>query len=149
LKPLSIELREMGHESFDRMEPVSSSSDRAFGLVFAAVFAIIALWPWLFGGQVRVWSVILGTAFVLVACLWPAALAPLNRVWTRFGLLLHRIVSLVVLGVMFFVVITPMGLVMRTLGKDPLRLRFDRDARSYWIDRQPPGPPPDTLNNQF
>jgi hypothetical protein len=139
----------MGHESFDRKEPVSSSSNRAFGLVFAAVFAIIGLWPWLFGGQVRVWSVAVGAAFLVGAWLWPAALAPLNRVWTRFGLLLHRVVSPVVLGVMFFVVITPMGLVMRALGKDPLRLRFDRDARSYWIDRQPPGPAPDSLNNQF
>ena len=72
----------------------------------------------------------------MVAWLSPAALAPLNRVWTRFGLLLHRIVSPVVLGVMFFVVVTPMGLVMRALGKDPLRLRFDREARSYWIDRR-------------
>jgi hypothetical protein len=78
----------------------------------------------------------------------PAALAPLNRM-DAFRLLLHRIVSPLVLGVMFFGVVTPMGLVMRALGKDPLRLRFDRDARSYWIDRRPPGPAPDTLNNQF
>jgi hypothetical protein len=84
-----------------------------------------------------------------VALLWPAVLAPLNRIWTRFGLLLHRIVSPVVLGVMFFGVVTPMGLVMRALGKDPLRLRFDPAARTYWIERRPPGPAPDTLNNQF
>jgi hypothetical protein len=139
----------MGHESFDREEPVSSSSNRAFGFVFAAVFTIIALWPWFFGSQVRVWSVTVGAVFLVVAWLWPAVLGPLNRVWARFGLLLHRIVSPVILGVMFFVVVTPMGLVMRALGKDPLRLRFDREARSYWIDRQPPGPAPDTLNNQF
>jgi hypothetical protein len=139
----------MAHESFDRKAPVSSSSNRAFGLVFAVVFVIIGLWPWLFGGQVRIWSVVVGTVFLVVAWLWPAALASLNRVWTRFGLLLHRIVSPVVLGVMFFVVVTPMGLVMRALGKDPLRLRFDRGAQSYWVDRRPPGPAPDTLNNQF
>ena len=139
----------MGHESFDRKAPVSSSSNRAFGLVFGAVFAIIALWPWVFGGRIRIWSAVVGALFVVVAWLWPAVLAPLNRVWTRFGLLLHRVVSPVVLGVMFFVVITPMGLVMRALGKDPLRLRLDRNARSYWIDRQPPGPAPDSLNNQF
>jgi hypothetical protein len=139
----------MAHESFDRKEPVSGSSNRAFGLVFAAVFAIIGLWPWLFRGQVRVWSVVVGAAFLLAALFWPAALRPLNRVWTRFGLLLHRIVSPLVLGVMFFIVVTPMGLLMRALGRDPLRLRFDRDAQSYWIDRQPPGPAPDTLNNQF
>jgi len=93
--------------------------------------------------------VVVGAAFLVVAWLRPAVLAPLNRAWTRFGLLLHRIVSPIVLGVMFFVVITPMGLVMRALGKDPLRLRYDREARTYWIDRRPPGPAPDTLNNQF
>jgi len=139
----------MGHESFDRKQQVSTSSNRTFGFVFAAVFAIIGLWPWLFSGQVRVWSVVVGAAFLVVAWLRPAVLAPLNRAWTRFGLLLHRIVSPIVLGVMFFVVITPMGLVMRALGKDPLRLRYDREARTYWIDRRPPGPAPDTLNNQF
>jgi hypothetical protein len=139
----------MGHESFERKEPVASSSNRAFGLVFATVFAVIGLWPWLFGGHVRIWSVAIGAAFLVVASLWPAVLAPLNRIWTRFGLLLHRIVSPVVLGVMFFGVVTPMGLVMRALGKDPLRLRFDPAARTYWIERRPPGPAPDTLNNQF
>src|SRR5262249_24973856 len=117
--------------------------------VFGAVFAIIAVWPWLFGGQIRIWSGIVGAVFALVAWLWPAVLAPLNRVWTRFGLLHHRVVSPVVLGVMFFVVLTPMGLIMRALGKAPLRLRMDRNAGSYWIDRRPPGPAPDTLNNQF
>jgi hypothetical protein len=139
----------MGHESFDRKTPVASSSDRAFGWVFAAVFAIIGVWPWAFGGELRFWSLAVGAAFLLVAWARPAVLAPLNRVWTRFGLLLHRIVSPVVLGVMFFGVVTPTGLLMRAFGKDPLRLRHDRDARSYWIERQPPGPPPDTLNNQF
>ena len=79
----------------------------------------------------------------------PALLAPLNRLWTRFGALLHRVVSPIVLGFMFFVVITPMGLVRRMLVKDPLRLRFDRQAGSYWVPRQPPGPPPQSLTNQF
>ena len=139
----------MGHESFARDEPVQSSSHRTFGLVFAVVFAVIGLLPWVFGGPVRVWSIAVGAAFAAVAWLWPAALAPLNRVWTRFGLLLHRLVSPVVLGVMFFLVVTPTGLIMRALGKDPLRLRFDRGARSYWIVRQPPGPAPDSLNHQF
>jgi hypothetical protein len=87
--------------------------------------------------------------FLAAALLRPALLAPLNRLWTRFGLLLHRIVSPVVLGIMFFAVITPMAWIRRALGNDPLRLRFDREARTYWVDRQPPGPPPETLTNQF
>lgn len=139
----------LSHESLQRREEIQGSSDRAFGLVFAAVFLIIATYPLLFGGQIRVWSLGAGAAFAVVAFVWPGALAPLNRLWTRFGLLLHRIVSPVVLGIMFFAVITPMGLVMRLLGKDPLRLRFDTRAHSYWIERRPPGPKPDSFPDQF
>jgi len=139
----------VSHESFHRDEPVQGSSNRSFGLVFAAVFIVIGVLPWLFGGPLRVWSVGVSAAFLAAALVWPGVLAPLNRLWTRFGLLLHRLVNPLVLGVMFFLVITPMGLVMRALGKDPLRLQRDRAARTYWIDRQPPGPAPDSLNNQF
>lgn len=139
----------MGHESLDRDERVQSSSNRAFGLVAAAVFLIIGVFPWVSGGPLRIWSVGVSIAFFTATWLCSAALAPLNRLWTRLGLLLHRLVSPVVLGVMFFLVVTPTGLVMRALGKDPLRLRFDREARSYWIVREPPGPAPCTLNNQF
>jgi hypothetical protein len=96
-----------------------------------------------------VWSVTVSAIFLAIALLRPVLLAPLNRLWTRFALLLHRIVSPVVLGIMFFAVITPMGWLQRAVGRDPLRLRFDREARSYWVNREPPGPPPETLDNQF
>jgi hypothetical protein len=139
----------MGHESFDRSEIAQSSSDRAFGIVFAVVFLIVGVLPLVFGGVVRVWSVAVSAVFLALALLRPALLAPLNRLWTRFALLLHRIVSPVVLGIMFFAVITPMGWLQRAVGRDPLRLRFDREARSYWVNREPPGPPPETLDNQF
>ncbi len=139
----------MGHESFDHHETAKSSSDRAFGVVFAVVFVVIGALPLAFGGGVRIWSLAVGALFLAVAFLRPALLAPLNRLWTRFGLLLHKIVSPLVLGIMFFAVVTPMGLIRRALGSDPLRLRFDRQARSYWVERQPPGPPPQSLDNQF
>ena len=139
----------MGHESYERSEDVHGSSDRSFGIVFAVVFCVIGLLPLAFGGGARLWSLGVGVAFLLVAVVAPAVLAPLNRLWLRFGLLLHRIVSPLVLGIMFFVVITPMALVMRALGKDLLRLRFDRAAASYWIDRTPPGPPPESMKDQF
>jgi hypothetical protein len=113
------------------------------------VFSLIALWPLMFGRTVHWWSLVVAGLFGLAALVAPATLAPLNRVWTRFGLLLHRIVSPIVLGIMFFLVVTPTGFVMRLLGKDPLRLRWDRDAGSYWIGREPPGPRPDTLTDQF
>jgi hypothetical protein len=139
----------VGHESYERREEIKGSSNRSFGIVFAFVFAVIGLLPLVFGGSVRVWALTVGGLFLLVALAVPAMLAPLNRAWLRFGLLLHRIVSPLVLGIMFFLVITPMGLLMRALGKDLLRLRFDKQSSSYWIDRAPPGPAPESLKDQF
>ena len=139
----------MGHESYERREDVKGSSDRSFGIVFAVVFAVIGLFPLVFGGGVRLWSLAVGAGFLVIALAAPSLLAPLNRLWLRFGLLLHRIVSPIVLGVMFFLVITPMGLLMRAMGKDLLRLKFDKQSASYWIGRIPPGPPPETLKDQF
>lgn len=139
----------MGHESYERRDDITGSSDRSFGIVFAAVFAVIGLLPLVFGGGVRLWSLSVGAAFLAIALAVPSLLAPLNRIWLRFGLLLHRIVSPLVLGIMFFLVITPMGLVMRALGKDLLRLKSDKGLSSYWIERVPPGPPPESLKDQF
>lgn len=139
----------MGHESYERPDAPAGGSDRAFGFVFAVVFVVIGVYPWVFGGGVRSWSIAVAALFLLASLVRPALLAPLNRLWTRFGALLHRVVSPIVLGFMFFVVITPMGLVRRVLVKDPLRLRFDRQSGSYWVPRQPPGPPPQSLTNQF
>ena len=129
--------------------PVQGSSDRAFGLVFAAVFLIIALYPLLQGAAVRGWALAGSGLFLLSAFFFPRMLAPANRAWARFGLLLHRIVSPVALGILFFLVVTPTGLFMRLLGKDLLRLRRDPDCDSYWIRRDPPGPEADSLRNQF
>lgn len=137
------------HESFRRDEPVKGSSDRSFGIVFAVVFVAIACWPLLHGGALRTWALIVAVGFALAAFLRPSILAPLNRRWTRFGLLLHRIVNPLVMAILFFGVITPAALVMRLLGKDPLRRRLDAKAESYWIERQPPGPAADTMRNQF
>jgi len=139
----------VGHESYERREEVRGSSDRSFGIVFAVVFALIGLLPLVSGGAVRMWSLAVGAAFLLVALAFPAILAPLNRLWLRFGLLLHKIVSPLVLGIMFFLVITPMGVLMRAFGKDLLRLKLDRQLASYWIERTPPGPLPESLRDQF
>jgi hypothetical protein len=134
-------------------EAPQGSSDRSFGFVFAIVFAIIAAWPILMhraaGGSVRVWALAAAAAFLMAAVVHPRVLAPLNRLWTRFGLLLHSIVSPVALGVIFFIGIMPIGLIMRAMGKRPLNLQFDRDARSYWVPRDPPGPPPGSMSDPF
>lgn len=139
----------MGHESFERRDDVRGSSDRSFGFVFAVVFAAIGLLPLIVGGGVRLWALAIGGGFLLVALALPRVLAPLNRLWLKFGLLLHKIVSPIVLGIMFYGVVTPTGLLMRALGKDPLRLKFERQSASYWIERVPPGPPPESMKDQF
>ncbi|MBX3591995.1 MAG: hypothetical protein KF755_13920 [Burkholderiaceae bacterium] len=129
-------------------EGLQLPTNRSFGLVFCGFFALLALFPLLSGGSVRLWSAVASAAFGATALFFPSVLTPLNRLWMRFGALLHRIVSPIVLALLFFVVITPFGLVMRLLGKDPLKLRSE-PVQTYWIDREPPGPQPESLNNQF
>ena len=137
------------HEDFSREEQVKASSNRAFGWVFVAVFLIIALWPLVFGGTLRWWSLIVSALVALVTVAAPSLLTVPNRLWLRFGFLLHRIVSPVVLGIMFYLVVMPIGLLMRAFGKDFLRLRRNDSAESYWIKRDPPGPEPASMSNQF
>jgi hypothetical protein len=137
------------HEDLKREHGVKAGSERSFGFVFAGFFLIVALAPLFAGAALRVWPLAAAAAFLGIALLRPALLAPLNRVWLKFGSYLHKVVSPIVLGVLFFLVVAPTGLLMRVLGKDPLRLRLDRASRSYWIERSPPGPAPDTMRNQF
>jgi hypothetical protein len=125
------------------------SSDRTFGVIFSIVFALIAFYPLLAGGAIRLWSLVVAGIFLLLAVVFTSVLSPANRLWMKFGELLHSIVSPIALGIVFYVAVMPTGLIMRLLGKDPLRLRFDPAAQSYWIRRDPPGPSGDSLNNQF
>ena len=139
----------MAHEDLNRDQHVEGSSDRSFGLVFAGLFLVIAGLPLLHGEAVRWWSVGVAVAFALAALVKPSLLARLNRLWIKLGILLGKVVSPIALGVLFYGVFTPIGTVMRLAGKDPLRLKFDPGANSYWIPRDPPGPPPDSMTNQF
>ena len=138
-----------GHENLSRQQAVHGSSNRAFGGVFVVVFLLIGLWPLARGSEMRWWALIASAVVLVVTLSAPALLAIPNRLWTRFGLLLHRIVSPIVLGLLFYVVITPMGLLMRAVGKDSMRMRRGASAESYWINRDPPGPRPDSLPRQF
>ncbi|MSO85868.1 MAG: hypothetical protein EXR04_08000 [Rhodospirillales bacterium] len=137
------------HENLDRAGDVKAGSERAFGLVFAAVFALIGLWPLLSAESVRLWALIVAALFIAAAYFAPGALKPLNRLWFLFGMLLHKIVNPLVMALLFFVTVTPIAILMRLAGKDPLRLKFDRAAKSYWIERVPPGPEPDSMRRQF
>lgn len=139
----------MSHEDLSREDEVEGSSDRAFGFVFAAVFLIIAAFPLLNAGAPRWWSVGVAAAFGVVAIVKPVLLAGANKLWMKFGLLLAKVVSPIALGILFYLVFMPIGLLMRVSGKDPLRLKFDPAAKSYWIPREPPGPPPTSMTNQF
>ncbi|MCB2099762.1 MAG: hypothetical protein KDE22_02750 [Rhodobacterales bacterium] len=137
------------HEDLHRHDDVKVGSERAFGLVFAAVFTIIALVPLIKGADPRWWSLAVAAVFGVLAFVAPKVLRPLNLVWFKFGLLLHKIVSPLIMGLLFFVTVTPMALLLRLLGKDPLHRSFDPKADSYWIRRDPPGPAPETMKNQF
>jgi len=139
----------MAHEDLSREQKTEGSSDRSFGLVFAVVFFLIAAWPLLHGAIPRWWAIGVAAAFALVAVIRPTLLAGLNRWWIKLGVLLGKLVSPIALGVLFYGVLFPIGVVMRVAGKDPLRLKRDADAASYWILRKPPGPPPDSMTNQF
>jgi len=139
----------IAHEDVSREQHAEGSSDRSFGFVFAGFFELVAFWPLLAGQGVRLWAAGIGVGFALIAVLRPALLAAPNRLWMRIGILLGKIVSPIALGVLFYAVFTPVGIVLRIMGKDPLRLTRDRAAESYWLRRDPPGPPPDSMNNQF
>jgi len=137
------------HEVFFRDEKVVAGSDRSFGLVMAAALATVTslnawhlgrLWPWTGG---------LAALLLAAALLRPAILHPLNLIWLKFGLLLHRVVNPVLMALIFYGTVLPTGLVMRMMGKDLLRLKRQPGADSYWIVRKPPGPSPETMRDQF
>ena len=137
------------HEDLRRQGDVKRGSDRSFGLTFAVVFAIIALLPLRHHLPVRWWALVIAVAFALAALAAPHVLAPLNKLWAKVGDLLHKITTPVIMGLLFFGALTPVAALMRLRGKDSLRLKRDTTSASYWIERKPPGPPPDSLNQAF
>ena len=125
-------------------------SDRSFGYVFAGVFALVGLSPLFHLGMPRWWAVALSLTFAVVAVLIPRILHPLNRAWLAFGELLHRIVSPLVMGAVFFLVVTPTGLIMRWLDRDLLSMKWQPDLPSYWIECDAGAPPAsETMKKQF
>ena len=139
------------HEDFGRAEDVKSSSDRGFGLTVGGILLLIALVrTYLHGlGWVQYGLGGGGLALIALGLLAPASLSGLNRAWMRLGLILFRVVNPIVLGLIYATTMVPIGLMMRATGRDPLHLKVDPDAASYWIRRDPPGPKPDSMINQF
>ena len=144
------------HEDFSRKEEVKGSSDRGFGLTVGGILLAIAavrtglhLWDGAGPGWAEAVLGGIGATLVAFGLLAPARLAPLNRAWTRLGLLLFKVVNPVVLGLIYLTTIVPIGLWLRLRGRDLLSLEVDRQAKSYWVMRQPPGPAPETMIRQF
>ena len=113
---------------------IKISSNRSFGLVFFVVFLIVALWPLKSGEDLRLWSLTLSIIFLILGVLNSKLLIPLNKLWFKFGMFLGAIISPIIMGIVFFVVVTPIGVVMRLMGKDLLKLKDKKNT--YWIDRE-------------
>ena len=127
------------------MDDVKISSNRSFGIVFFVVFLLIALYPLTNEGEIRIWSVIISLIFLILGLLNSKILAPLNKLWFKFGIFLGKMISPLIMGIIFFLVVTPIGLIMRLLGKDVLNLKYN-DNQSYWIERNGPK---SKMKNQF
>ena len=127
------------------MNDVKISSNRSFGVVFFIVFLLIALYPVINNEEIRAWSLIVSLIFLVLGLLNSKILNPLNQIWFKFGVLLGRIISPLIMAIIFFLVVTPIGLIMRTLGKDILNLRYNT-KKTYWIEKTGPK---SKMKNQF
>ena len=124
-------------------------SNKTFGLFFSAIFVSVAAYAYLkLWSEFSVFALMTSTLFAIAAFLTPQILTPLNRLWFSLGLLLGKIVSPIVLGLIFFLLITPVSLVTRLFGRDELKIK-KRTVESYWVDRSPPGPPSESFKNQY
>ena len=119
------------------MDDVKISSNRSFGIVFFFVFLLIALYPLTYNGEVRAWSVIISLFFLVLGLFNSKIITPLNKLWFRLGIFLGKIISPLIMGIIFFLVVTPTGLIMRFLGKDVLNLKYNKN-KSYWIEKSSP-----------
>tara|TARA_Y100000817_G_scaffold107860_1_gene84437 strand:+ start:168 stop:545 length:378 start_codon:yes stop_codon:yes gene_type:complete len=111
------------------------SSNRSFGILFSIVFAIIAFWPTINGNPLRLWSIPISVIFLVLGLLNSKLLNPLNIVWVKFGELLGRIIAPIVMAIIYFIIVTPIGLFMRLIGKDLLNIKFSK-SNTYWIKRE-------------
>ena len=124
---------------------IKINSNRNFGIVFFLVFLLIAVYPLTNNEEIKVWSVIISLIFLVLGLSNSKILTPLNKLWFKFGIFLGKIVSPLIMGIIFFLVVTPIGLIMRLLGKDVLNLKYNKN-QSYWIEKNSPK---SKMKNQF
>ena len=127
------------------MDEIKIGSNRSFGIVFFIVFLLISVYPLINDENIRYWSLIISLIFLILGLLNSKILTPLNKIWFKFGILLGKIISPLVMGIIFFFVVTPTGLLMKMLKKDLLNLKFNSD-QSYWIEKTEPK---SKMKNQF
>ena len=114
---------------------INISSNRSFGLVFFVLFLIVALWPLKYEEDIRLWSLVISIIFFILGVINSKLLTPLNKLWFKFGILLGSIVSPFVMGIIYFAVVTPIGVLMRLLGKDLLKTTKTKSISTYWMKR--------------
>ena len=127
------------------MDDIKISSNRSFGVVFFVVFLLIAVYPLSYSEEIRIWSTIISLIFLVLGLFNSKILTPLNKLWFKFGIFLGKIISPIIMGIIFFLVVTPIGLLMRLLGKDLINLKYNNN-KSYWIEKKGPK---SKMKNQF
>ena len=127
------------------MDDIKISTNRSFGVVFFVVFLLIAIYPLTHSGDIRIWSAIISFIFLVLGLLNSSILTPLNKIWFKFGIILGKIISPVIMAIIFFLVVTPTGLIMKILRKDILNLKYNQN-KSYWIEKEGPK---SKMKNQF
>ena len=127
------------------MDDIKISSNRSFGIVFFVVFLLMTIYPLTHGGDIRIWSATISFVFLVLGLLNSSILTPLNKIWFKFGIVLGKIISPLIMGIIFFLVVTPIGIMMRIFGKDVLNLKYNKN-QSYWIEKNGPK---SKMKNQF
>ena len=127
------------------MDEIKISSNRSFGIVFFVVFLLVSFYPLINEENIRYWSLFISFIFLILGLLNSKILTPLNKIWFKFGILLGKIISPLVMGIIFFLVVTPIGFLMKMFKKDLLNLKFNKD-KSYWIEKTEPK---SKMKNQF
>ena len=126
-------------------QKIKTSSNKSFGIVFFIVFLLIALYPMTKGNDLRLWSLIISLIFLILGLINSIILTPLNRLWFKFGIFLGKIISPIILGIIFFLIVTPTGILLRLFGKDVINLKYNNNS-SYWIKKTGPK---SNMKNQF
>jgi len=133
-------------------QEVEGSSDRGFGLSVGGILALIGayrIWPNEALDTIGIVLLIIATPLIFFGCVYPSILAPLNRAWMKLGLIMFKVVNPVIMFAVYVLTIVPIGLMLKIASKDPMRMKFDKTTKTYWIERDPVGPAPETMKNQF